>query len=131
MMPRRLLLLACLLVVLAGQVRPGGCRHHARAGGLHPGNGGADPARPSYKSPLGLAVDRDGKVAYVALQTAGAVAVVDLHAGKVLEEIAVGGRPHDLALAGKDLFVTCEQADTVVRVSTVGRAGAARRGGPA
>lgn len=74
------------------------------------------PSRPVYKSPLGLAVDGEGKLAYVALNTGGAVAVVDLNAGKVLKEIQVGKKPHDVALAGKSLFVTCEQDDTLVRI---------------
>jgi DNA-binding beta-propeller fold protein YncE/cytochrome c peroxidase len=63
-----------------------------------------------------VAVDQDGGRAYVALHTAGAVAVVDLRAGKVLREVAVGKGPYDLALAGGSLFVTCEQGDTLVRV---------------
>jgi YVTN family beta-propeller protein len=74
-------------------------------------------ARPVFKSPLGLAVDRDGARAYVALHTAGTVAVVDLHAGKVLHEIAVGRGPRDVALAGDKLFVTCEDDDALVVVS--------------
>jgi YVTN family beta-propeller protein len=50
----------------------------------------APKARPTYKSPLGVAVDEKGEKAYVALHTAGAVAVVDLKAGKVLKEIPPG-----------------------------------------
>jgi len=81
------------------------------------GDAPAEPqARPSYKSPLGIAVDGEGKRAYVALHTAGTLAVVDLRAGKVLNEIPVGKKPHDVALAGKSLFVTCEQDDTLVRI---------------
>jgi cytochrome c peroxidase len=48
---------------------------------------------PRFKSPLGLAVDQTGQRAYVALHTAGTVAVVDLQAGKVVREIAVGPGP--------------------------------------
>jgi YVTN family beta-propeller protein len=70
-----------------------------------------------FKSPLGLAVDPDGTRAYVALHTAGTVAVIDLKAGKPLKEIAVGGGPYDVALSGGDLYVTCEQSDTLVRVN--------------
>jgi DNA-binding beta-propeller fold protein YncE/mono/diheme cytochrome c family protein len=73
-------------------------------------------ARPVYKSPLGLAVDREGRRAYVALQGAGAVAVVDLRAGKVLREIPVGKGACDLALSGRALFVACEGDDALVRV---------------
>jgi YVTN family beta-propeller protein len=70
--------------------------------------------RPVYKNPLGLAVDQIGLRAYVTLQGAGAVAVVDLRAGKVLREIPVGKGPCDLALAGRKLFVACEQDDALV-----------------
>ena len=45
---------------------------------------GAQPVqeatRPVYKGPLGVAVDAEGRRAYVALHTAGAVAFVDLRA---------------------------------------------------
>jgi len=78
------------------------------------------PAKPqaalAYKSPLGLGVDQDGSRAYVALSTAGAVAIVDLKSAKVLQEIPVGKGPHDLSLAKNSLFVTCEQDDTLVQI---------------
>src|ERR1041384_6200485 len=67
-----------------------------------------------YKSPLGLAVDKEGKTAYVALHTAGAVAVVDVGAGKLLQEWPVGKGPNDLVLSGGKLYVTCEHDDCVV-----------------
>jgi YVTN family beta-propeller protein len=70
--------------------------------------------RPVYKSPLGLAVDHAGKRAYVALHSAGTIAIVDLKAGKVLAEVPVGRGPYDLALAKGKLFVTCEEDDTLV-----------------
>jgi DNA-binding beta-propeller fold protein YncE/mono/diheme cytochrome c family protein len=73
-------------------------------------------ARSSYKSPLGLAVDQAGKRAFVALHTAGAVAVVDLHAGKVLAEVPVGRGPYDLALVGGKVIVTCADDDALVVV---------------
>jgi YVTN family beta-propeller protein len=80
----------------------------------------AQPQKPdapaAFKSPLGLAVDPAGRHAYVALYDAGAVAVVDLQAGKVLAEIPVGKQPHDLGLHEKTLFVTCEGDDTLVVV---------------
>jgi YVTN family beta-propeller protein len=71
-------------------------------------------ARPTYKSPLGLAVDERGQRAYVALRTAGTVAVVDLEAGKVLHEIPVDRGPYDLVLAGGKVFITCEADDSLV-----------------
>jgi YVTN family beta-propeller protein len=79
----------------------------------------AEPAKtpsipPAYKSPLGLAVDQAGKRAYVACQSAGTVALVDLEKGKVLSEVKVGRGPHDLVLAGRKVFVTCEDEDTLV-----------------
>jgi YVTN family beta-propeller protein len=73
-------------------------------------------SRPSFKSPLGLAVDQTGEMAYVALHTAGTVAVVDLKAGKVLREIGVGKGPYELALTKQDLYVTCEEDDTLVAI---------------
>jgi YVTN family beta-propeller protein len=72
--------------------------------------------RPTYKSPLGIAVDEKGEKAYVALHTAGSVAVVDLRAGKVLMEIPVGNGPNDVAFLGKTLFVSCETDSTLVPV---------------
>jgi YVTN family beta-propeller protein len=70
--------------------------------------------RPRFKSPLGLAVDQTGQRAYVAQHTAGTVAVVDLKAGKVLREIAVGRGPFDLVMIKGTLYASCEAADTVV-----------------
>jgi len=74
------------------------------------------PLEPVYKSPLGVTVDQMGTRAYLALHTAGTLAVVDLHAGKVLREIPVGRNPFDVALAGDGLFVSCEADDTLVRI---------------
>lgn len=64
--------------------------------------------RPLHKSPLGLVVDEKGEKAYVALHAAGAVAEVDLKAGKVLREIPVGGGCYDLDRLGNTLYVSCE-----------------------
>src|SRR5262245_55940600 len=108
-MPRRLLPVACLFTVLLGW-RPSFVQPRPSTPQTPP------VARPQYKSPLGVAVDQDGARAYVALHTAGAVAVVDLRAGKGLHEVAVGKGPYDLARAGGNLFVSCEQGDTLVRV---------------
>lgn len=77
--------------------------------------------RPRYKSPLGLAVDPAGRFAYVALQTADALAVVDLREGRVVCEIAVGARPYDVALHKGIAYVTCEADDTVVAVDVAAR----------
>jgi YVTN family beta-propeller protein len=80
---------------------------------------GAEPpanARTPFKSPLGLAVDEKGQRAYVALHDAGTLAVVDLKAGKVLHEVAVGKGPWEVALQGNTAWVTCELDDTLVSV---------------
>ena len=57
--------------------------------------------------PRGVAVAPDGKTAYVALTTAGAVAVIDLARLEVTERIPVGRWPRYLALSpdGKQLAV--------------------------
>ena len=72
--------------------------------------------RPRYKSPLGLAVDPTGRFAYVALHTANALAVVDLRERRVVCEIPVGKKPHDVALHKGIAYVTCEADDTLVRL---------------
>jgi YVTN family beta-propeller protein len=107
-MARRLLCLACLPALLSAA--------------LPPAEPQAPAPRPVYKNPLGLAVDRGGERAYVALQGAGSVAVVDLRAGKVLHEIPVGNGPCDVALSEGSLFVTCEADDALVRVDLEKRA---------
>jgi DNA-binding beta-propeller fold protein YncE len=81
--------------------------------GLAPGT----PDQPRYRTPLGLAVDAEGRRAYVALNAAGVLAVVDLRAGKVLREIPVGSGPYDVALGRDTIWVTCEADDTLVAVA--------------
>jgi YVTN family beta-propeller protein len=81
-----------------------------------PSSSVSQPPQFGFKNPLGLAVDADGQRALVALQGAGSVAVVDLRAGKVLREIAVGKGPHDVALHGRQLLVTCEEDDCVAQI---------------
>jgi DNA-binding beta-propeller fold protein YncE/mono/diheme cytochrome c family protein len=107
-MAPKLLRVACLLPLLLS-LAPAPAR--PRAGAPPPA------ARPVYKSPLGLAVDQEGRRAYVALSTAGAVAVVDLRAGKVLREVPVGKGPCDLALVDGALFVVCEGEDALLRLT--------------
>jgi hypothetical protein len=85
---------------------------------LAPGtHGQPEEERLQYKSPLGLAVDQKGKRAYVALNTAGALAVVDLEAGRVIREVPVGRGPYDVALGKGTAWVTCEADDTLVAVA--------------
>ena len=89
----------------------------------HPFDVTADPPaeRPTYKSPLGLALSDDGRFAYVALHTAGGLAIVDLQEGKVLAEVAVGKEPYDVALHQGTAYVTCEGDDTLVLVDVATR----------
>jgi DNA-binding beta-propeller fold protein YncE len=84
-----------------------------------PGTPGQPPEgqRPPYRSPLGLAVDEQGRRAYVALHTAGVLAVVDLEAGRVIREVPVGAGPYDVVRGGDTLWVTCEADDTLVAVA--------------
>ncbi|MGH7137222.1 MAG: YncE family protein, partial [Pirellulales bacterium] len=49
--------------------------------------------------PIGVAIATDGRTAYVALEAAAAVAVVDLEARQVLDRITVGRWPRWLALS--------------------------------
>jgi YVTN family beta-propeller protein len=85
--------------------------------GAAPPTGG----RPRYKGPLGLAVEPRGRLAYVALHDADALAVVDLKDGKVLSEVPVGRKPYDVALVNGVAYVTCEADDTVTAVDVATR----------
>jgi cytochrome c peroxidase len=79
----------------------------------------ASATPPTYKDPLGLAVDQHGEQALVALHAARAIAVVDLQKGSLLHEIPVGAGPYDIALHDRLAFLTCEESDEVVRVDLV------------
>jgi YVTN family beta-propeller protein len=83
--------------------------------------------RPPYKSPLGLAVDSTGSRAYVALHTAGALAVVDLKVGKVLHEIPVGKGPTDVIWDMDTVNVLCVEDDTILTVDLDKRAVTSRQ----
>jgi hypothetical protein len=99
-------LLACLLL-------SGLAVAHAHAG---------PPERIRYLSPLGIAVDARGTTAFVALHTAGAVAIVDLTRGRVTDLIPVGQGPHDLIVNQGKIYVTCESDDKLVRIDASRRA---------
>lgn len=73
--------------------------------------------------PRGVAVSPDGKLAYVGLTTAGAVAVVDLQQSKVVERIAVGRWPRTLALSpdGTRVAVACSGDGGVGVIDTATR----------
>ena len=73
---------------------------------------------PVGAGPWGVAVSHGGDFAYVVLQGANAVAVVDLASLKVTRTIAVGARPAYIAVGADDseLFVTEADGGTVARV---------------
>ena len=62
----------------------------------------------TYVSPYNLAITEDGDRLYVVGQESNELIVVDPRAGKVLEKIEVGERPHSFVL-GKD-GKTCRPA---------------------
>ncbi len=59
-------------------------------------------------APCGLVLSEDEKMAYVCLSRNNTLGIVDLEAGKVLKEIAVGVAPYDVVLVagGKKAFVS-------------------------
>jgi YVTN family beta-propeller protein len=64
--------------------------------------------------PVGIALSRDGRRAFVALSRAGVVAVVDTAARRVTGYWPAGRRPMDVVFAGGTLFVSDAQDDTVL-----------------
>ncbi len=72
----------------------------------------------TYVSPYNLAITEDGNRLYVVGQESNEVVVVDPLAGKVLEKIAVGERPHSFVLGkdGKTGFVSNQWADNIYRI---------------
>lgn len=77
----------------------------------------ADPEEPaeSYRSPNHISLTRDGRHAYVVNHTADRIAVVDVAARAVIDEIAVGRRPATAALSPdeRELYVTSLHGGTV------------------
>jgi DNA-binding beta-propeller fold protein YncE len=69
---------------------------------LHPANA---PER-QEEIPAGLAISRDGRLLYVALNLSNGVAEVDIASGKTLRRWDVGVAPCDVALAGNQLYVS-------------------------
>jgi len=71
--------------------------------------------RPRYRSPLDIAVCPDGRRIYVTAQGADALLAVDTAERRVISEIAVGRRPHSVALDAEcaSAFVTNQDDDTV------------------
>jgi DNA-binding beta-propeller fold protein YncE len=66
-------------------------------------------ARPTYNSPCDIKASPDGKLLYVALQTAKKLAVVDLAAKTLLKTISLPNEPMGIAVApdGNLVYVTC------------------------
>jgi YVTN family beta-propeller protein len=73
--------------------------------------------------PIGVAIAPDGRMAYVALEAAAAVAVVDLDKKQVVEQIAVGRWPRYLALSpdGSRLAVGTSGDQSLSVVDTAAR----------
>lgn len=83
----------------------------------------SEDAPPPYRSPNDVRVTRDGRLAYVVNQTANQIAVVDVAARQVVDEIAVDERPATAALSGDErfLYVTSLDAATVTVVDLEAR----------
>lgn len=81
---------------------------------------GSAPAGPVYRSPLAIAVARDGRTLYVSDKTARCVVVLDAASGKPVRSIPVPGEPHGLAPApdGKTLYVAERKAHAVAVLDT-------------
>lgn len=76
-----------------------------------------DPAAPSPPRPMGIAIARDGKRAFVTTGRAGAVVVIDIAARKVATVIpAVGKRPWGIAIAPSGLVFTANGPSNDVSV---------------
>jgi YVTN family beta-propeller protein len=78
------------------------------------------PAQRLYKTPVNLTISSSGDRLYVVCQNSNSVIVVDPHRGRVLDEIAVGRRPHDAALHpdGRTLYVTNRLSNTLSVIDT-------------
>jgi YVTN family beta-propeller protein len=73
-----------------------------------------------YKTPVNLTVSSNGDRLYVVCQNSNSVIVVDPGRGRVVDEIAVGRRPHDAALHpdGRTLYVTNRLSNTLSVIET-------------
>ncbi len=71
--------------------------------------------KPRYRSPLNLVVSADGRRLYATASQAASLLVVDLEAGRLMQEIPVGSTPHSVAVApdGRRAYVTNAGADSV------------------
>ena len=68
-----------------------------------------------YLSPLDIAVSPDGSWLYVTAEEGDALLVVDPHGARVVDEIAVGKRPHSVVLSrdGNTAYVSNRWSNTV------------------
>jgi YVTN family beta-propeller protein len=76
--------------------------------------------RPHHASPAGLAVSRDGRRLWVALDDLDQVAEIDIASRAVTRRAPVAGGPTALVLdaAGQRLYVTCRNGDRVTVLDT-------------
>ncbi|MEE9218885.1 MAG: hypothetical protein V3U98_07435 [Acidobacteriota bacterium] len=74
--------------------------------------------KPRYRSPLELAISRDGSRLYATAQDADVLLVVDTGQRRVVAEFPVGRRPHSVVLdAGEQTaYVSNEYANTVTAI---------------
>ncbi len=72
-------------------------------------------AKPRYRSPLNLAVARDGRWLYATASQSDSLLVIDLQARHLVREIAVGSKPHAVVLSsdGRRAYVSNEGDDSV------------------
>jgi YVTN family beta-propeller protein len=79
---------------------------------------------PVGNRPRGIAVNRDGTRAYVALGKDDAVAVIDVAARRVVDKIPVGTDPEQVALSadGRTIYVSNEALDSATAVAVDGHA---------
>lgn len=74
--------------------------------------------RPRYRSPLNLALSRDGSRLFITAQGSDTLLVVDTREGRVVEEFPVGRRPHSVILDAEEntAYVSNEYSNTVTAV---------------
>ena len=68
-----------------------------------------------YKTPVGLAISRDGRRLYVVCEHSHSLIVLDLVAGEVVYEVPVGRRPQAVAVSpdGRRVYVTNRYGDSL------------------
>lgn len=73
-----------------------------------------------YKTPLNIAITRDGRRLFVPCEASNSLLVVDPHAGKVVAEVEVGSQPHHAALSPDEelVYVSNRGSDNVSIVDT-------------